>query len=278
MDHEARACEAVIEIIRRRSRQRYRIESRPDKENRGSQDIDFILSSKDVATKFAVEHTTLESFENQRTDSHMIDSFVERLKKECEGHVRPYTFYLLHIPTDMVRRTKGKQQERIIDELLTWIPTVMDDMDPYKNRWASIETFGHRIWLSMRNSYHFSRILVPAQIVPYDEDSQRRVARVDRALADKLPKLHDYKTAGYDTILILEAPWADILSNSTLVAESTMRASVGHEHHLPDYIYQVSSFVDRIDEGWVLKDHAQWRKDVPENGPYRNLAQPDPES
>lgn len=126
-DHETIACHAVIDVIKRRTGNLYRICSRPDIENRDSKDIDFILTATD-GPNIAVEHTTLDSFENQRGLGHMAVKYIQNVEKQIKPYMQTDTCYYLTIPSHFVSSTSKKEQRNVLSELITWIPDVIESL------------------------------------------------------------------------------------------------------------------------------------------------------
>ena len=266
-DHENVAIAAVIEIIKRRTARSYWIECRPDEKNRNSKDIDFILSSEQ-GPNLAVEHTTVESFDNQRGFGQLVVQFVGRIEEQFRPFLLPDTYHYLTIPTDFVPRTTKSEQQRAISQIVTWMQNVMHELEPHGKR-VSLDLMDgqFRVWFGRGgNHVKLNGRLHPRQMAPPNLEEQRPI-RLKRALSDKLPKLLKYKTVGYETLLVLDD--VDMaLSNNVLVEETITDLCSRHSFDPPDHIYQLTSFGDEIVEGWIIKERDSWGRRIQNPGPF----------
>lgn len=272
-DHETTACAAVIDIINRRSGKFYQIASRPDKQNRNSRDIDFIITV-DEGPDIAVEHTTLDSFNNQRGLGQMVVQFIGRVEQQFCQFLPANTYYKLTLPSNFIRDTSKREQRDAISQLLEWMPKIINTLSPH-GRQVSIDLVDGRFkaWLERGGTHpRLNGRLLPGQIAPTNLEEQR-IERLDRAMKDKLPKLAPYSKTGYETLLILDdTDYA--LSNSRLIEEATLYLRSNHLSLLPDHIYQLTTFKDEIVEGWVLKERGLWAEQILNRGPFYDFMKP----
>ena len=266
-DHEIFTCHAVIDIIERRSGNLYKIIRRPDKENRDSKDIDFILTTTE-GPDIAVEHTTLDSFENQRGLGHIAVKYIQAVEKEIMPYMHTDTYYYLTMPSHFISNTSKNEQRSVLSELLTWIPDVIESLQPHGHQISRDLLHGrYRFWFGRGGTHpKLNGKLLAGQIAPNNMEEQR-LNRIDRAMSDKLNKLAPYKLKGYETLLILDdTDYA--LSNSMLVEENVLSLHSKYEYCLSNHIYQLTSFKDEIVEAWMLKENELWTDKIPNRGPF----------
>jgi len=267
LDHETIACNAVINVIKRRIGKQYRIFSRPDTENRDSKDIDFILTATD-GPDIAVEHTTLDSFENQRGLGHMAVKYIKNVETKIKPYMQKDTYYYLWMPSHFVNSTSKKEQRDVLSELLTWIPDVIESLKPH-GRKISREILDRRykFWFGRGGTHpKLNGTLLPGIIAP-DNMEEQRINRIYRAMSDKLQKLFPYKLKRYETLLILDDTDFS-LSNSMTVEETVINVREKYKGCLSNYIYQLTSFKDDIVEAWLLKEQEKWANEISNRGPF----------
>lgn len=81
--NEKNACKAFIEILKKITGVEYNKESSPDEQSSAIPDIDWILILKDSRShRIAVEHTIVESFENQIVYVHHSSDVVKQINEK----------------------------------------------------------------------------------------------------------------------------------------------------------------------------------------------------
>lgn len=205
---------------------------------------------------WAIEHTLVETFENQLQDNARLSEFFDPLRMSVEDFL-PEGHYQVVVPVGVVDGLRGPD----LDEL-------RQDVE------AAIRSQAHEMYEKGTESAFVRRPIDPASGVaglelhyrpPFelgarsfevarwrpDESEQLRSARVQRALYDKLPKLHSTISEGVDrTVLILEDrdialsnPWLvqDAVDPSVLedeMADWTVVIAAGSQPRLATVIFE----------------------------------------
>ena len=102
---------AFVAYLRKAGFPDLKVDQWPDKENRKTSDIDAI------AGNFAIEHTSIDTLQNQRRDSDWFSQAVGGIEKELSGLVP----FRLNITIEYEAVTKGQDWATIRQNLKTWI-------------------------------------------------------------------------------------------------------------------------------------------------------------
>jgi hypothetical protein len=263
-DYEQVACDALRSILLVRKKVLYFVDKRPDRENRNSKDIDFVLSCQGKP-HVAVEHTSLESFEGQREIAAIHFAFVNEISKRLS--LPQDTYFKLACPIEMYRHLPRKRRQLYETKIVQWITSSIHLLKPHGRMiQLPIENGKYILWLGRGGSHqNLNGRLLPSMVAPTNLDTERN-QRIDRALNAKLPKLLPYQQKGFLTYLLLE-DWDISLSNSQLVKNGVLKLKKKYSNILPYSIIQMTSYNDHIVEAWIVKENKKWASRIYKHGP-----------
>ena len=165
------------------------VESRPDVENRKTPDIDAL------AGPFAIEHTSIDTLENQRQDGSRFSGIVQLLEEEFQNRL-PFRLRLI-FPYEGIK--VGQDWDAIRDSLRNWItdtaPTLPDGPD-------TIAILGIPFEVSIAKESDRHPGLFCARFAPPDDGLSGRLRIL---LKRKIQKLKAYQEAGKTTVLLVES-------------------------------------------------------------------------
>ncbi len=165
------------------------IDRRPDEENRDASDIDAI------AGKLAIEHSSVDTVENQRRDS----SWFWQATGRVEGGLRARPSFRLSIVVPYAGIQKGQDWEGICQSLIDWID---NDARHLPDGRHSIHPPGISFKFSVVKSSGRPPGVFFARSEPQDPSLP---SRLKEQLDRKARKLDTYKRQGYTTILLVES-------------------------------------------------------------------------
>ena len=188
----------VLEVFRRwLNEQRlanYTIAERPDKVNRNSRDIDYVLNSSDRPTKIAVEVSSIWRSEDAGEEDAYFANWFERVRVRVRGGVEG-TFYIF-------------MPARVSDELK---PTAFGDdlLNVIQGETASLETAvkeGKNLALEVQGvRVRLFKAKTDGSDIDYGRfmpDLSKFPDRVKDMLDEKAPKLKGYKGHGMETWIV----------------------------------------------------------------------------
>lgn len=256
---------ALLFVIWKRRHFLYVIADRPDEQNRGKKDIDFVLQSAGHPG-IAVEHTSIESFEGQRRVGFIHADFTKHVEQLVA--VPPDTYLKLACPTEMHVQLSKRERDRLVPSVAAWVTQTVPLLKPH-GRSLPLTIAGGKftIWIGQGGSHpQLNGKLLAALMAPKNLDESRE-QRLERALLEKLPKLLRYDEQGMLTYLILE-DWDISLSNSMIVKDVLLKLRRKHADLLPYGILQVTSYRDKIVEAWLVKEGEKWSSRIYNRGPF----------
>lgn len=255
-ENEKSACEAFISILYNLTGTQYvKLES-PDERNRVTPDVDFLLVSiDDEHDTIAVEHTILESYEGQIGYVNRSYDIVGSINQECGNKIPNDRYYFLAIPPELVDSLVGENRKYFIRDFASWVAEVAPRLEIDKTTQSDYEC--HNITLMCNGSNQELNGNVWRMPQQPGNDEILRAQRLNRAIADKLPKLAKYKKSNFTTALLLE----DIASiPSTVRVSSDEKSRFGN---MIDYLVVFASNMDRMVIGNVWKEKSIWHSSVP---------------
>jgi hypothetical protein len=254
--NEQNACEAFIEILYNLTGTQYVNRESPDEMNRDTPDVDFILASMaDECDTIAVEHTIIESFEGQIGYVNRSYDIIGSINENCRNKIPDDRYYFIAIPPELAQSLTGENRKRFMNDFTSWVAETAPRLVTDKS--ARIDFGGHNITLMCRGSHQ--QLNGNVWGMPQQPESYKilRAQRLNRAIADKLPKLVQYKNRDITTALLLE----DIASIPSIVTmNSDERSRVGNTI---DYIVVFASNEGRMIVGNVWKEKSVWHSSVP---------------
>ena len=261
--NEQNACDTFITILKSLTDIEYGKSKSPDEVNRRTSDVDFVLvSSINENDKIAVEHTIVESFDEQIKYVKRSGDIVREINDCCRQRIPPDRYYFLAVPPIIVDPLVGKSRALFVSYLSSWVVKTAPKLllvDSY----LQTEYEGHKITLTCSGDH--ARLNGKVWCMPEEPENQKALQseRLGRAFGDKLPKLTKYKERGFKTALLLE----DVAG--------TLRGSIlrGYEISLEevDYIVVFVSNEDRMIIGNVWKERSVWYSSVPGNRRFRKF-------
>jgi hypothetical protein len=162
----------------------------PDEENRSSSDIDAI------ASHFAIEHTSIDTIQDQRLKS---DWFL-RVVRQLEDAFLNELSYQLNIIFRYESIDKGQNWQRIRNALISWIANYSPLLSDGKHEISGIEGIPFEFQAIKASSRRPG--LKFARITPNDKTL---AARLRQQLSKKAAKLASYQKDGMTTILLIES-------------------------------------------------------------------------
>jgi hypothetical protein len=255
--NELNARDAFITILKSLTDIEYVASKSPDEVNRRTPDVDFILfSSSNENDKIAVEHTIVESFDEQIRYVKKSYDIVESVNAGCRKQIPSGRYYFLLVPPITVKSLVGNSREhQFVSYLSSWVAETAPKLllvDSY----IQTEYEGHKITLTCSGDH--ARLNGNVWRMPQGPENQKALQseRLGRAVRDKLPKLTKYKEQpGFKTALLLEDV-AGTLYGSTLRGCEISLEEV-------DYIVVFVSNEDQMIVGNVWKEGSVWYSSVP---------------
>ena len=258
--HALNACFALLDVLRQRHGKKSMVVEHPDELDRINKPVDCIIESNGGQT-VAVEHTTIESIENQRKFSSMARRFVRWIE---ETDAIPSDCYaVLALPVNFFRSFNDGYREQYVRVFRDWINEALPALQTANsNKGVPKEIAGNRFWLAYGGAYPRIYGKISPRISVGDTVEAERIRRIEYVFTAKLPKLARYRVYGTKTLLIFDD--ADIsLSNKWLVQDAIAAVVQTDEWVLPDKIVNMTQGVeDNIVDAWFLKDGHSWNDDV----------------
>ncbi|HUX60498.1 MAG TPA: hypothetical protein VMV32_04235 [Ignavibacteriaceae bacterium] len=178
------------------------LEMRPDIENRQTKDIDCILLDQNSRMQIAIEHTIVESFDNQI--KYVEEQF--RLVKAIESHLTHFLpdgkCFDLSISEELIIGKNKSSRKQLAKDIAKAISPIICTLAV--DEYDEIRFQGKSIYLMCYESVgQLNCGLVPIQLSP-ENKKQKAKERFFRAYSSKVQKLISYKGKGLRTCLILE--------------------------------------------------------------------------
>ena len=256
--NELNARDAFITILKSLTDLEYVESESPDEVNRRTPDVDFLLfSSSDENDKIAVEHTRVESFNEQIKYVKRWRDIACSVNAGCRKRIPPDRYYFLAAPPIIVDSLVGKRREQFVSDLSSWVAETAPKLlqvDSY----IQTEYEGHKITLICSGNHAYLNGNVWG--MPQEPENQKALQseRLRRAVDTKVPKLTKYKRrSGFKTALLLEDV-AGTLRGSTLSGYEISLEEV-------DYVVVFVSNEDKMIIGNVWKERSVWYSSVPGN-------------
>ena len=270
-DNEGKVCDGVVRFIEKRTgaiRTQVRL---PEIDGVGPP-VDLRL--KLDAQNYAIEHTQIESFENQIKTGVIIKEILDYFKINLPVPFPSPAYYELQYPIDICFPTGKTKRERALNSLVEWIctnekvlrerirsrpmrpyiPWVADDFVCGMPAGLDCE-FELLCWLDAvrirrKPGSIWMRPIIPEDLKPL------RSKRLMRAFSKKCPKLQRCKAEGARTVLVLES------SDNTLMSfefrDNLLPQLLAKHTNAPDEIFLVETHTD-LWWVWPIKcDDGHW--------------------
>lgn len=207
--------QAFVDHLNANGHPNLKIDCWPDENNRQSQDIDAIAGS------FAIEHTSIDTIENQRRDSDYFMQVIEGLEAEFVSKLN----FRLEITISYDAVQTGQDWNTVRDAMRSWIGAcsrLLKDGEHTVNGVKDIP-FKMRVWKASARPPG----LIFSRLAPDDPSLPDRIRKL---LEEKAKKLAPYKKKGKTTVLLLESDDGALMSKPMLLKA----IKKGHANKLPD--------------------------------------------
>ena len=290
-NNEGKACDAVVRYLEKNTVETRKNIRHPEKDGVGPPvDLRLMLG----AQEYVIEHTRIESFENQiKTEIKTSDAFrqiYEYITEQISDSLPGPACYQLNVPVSVRLPGRKKKRdrvkhERVLNNLVTWIRMSVHCMDEWDASqpgpipttiWGDVCIKGTPLEFGCEiELFRWPKATLierkPASIViraitqDIDELEGPRFKRLQRAYNDKCPKLKRCKDDGARTVLVLES--FDSVYTSIDEIGRHLPALLAERADVPDEIYLVQTDMSLW---WVFpikRDSGHWpNKGMPIRG------------
>lgn len=281
-NNESRVCDAVVRTLEKWTRETRSDIRYPDKE--GSYppvDLRVRLGTQD----YAIEHTRIQSFENQIATVDVANQIIRHVRKHIPHPFPSLAYYELQFPIE-VSIPKGRgRRPRALGNLVTWIcaneqilrernsDRILPLYNPYEanDRIRGIPLgfdcyFELLHWPVARFILQDPGILSFRFILPSDQESQR-LKSLRQTFSKKCPKLQKCKTEGARTVLVLESSDPGLMIYE--FRGNLLPALLAGCENAPDEIFLVKTSSDHWEVQLLKRDEAHWpNTGMPELGGF----------
>ena len=271
-NNEGRVCDAVVRTLEKWTRETRSDVRHPDKEG-DTPPVDLRL--KLGSREYAIEHTRVESIENQITTVVVANHIIEHIRKAIPEPFSSLAYYELQFPTDVsLPKGRVKKRERALGDLVEWIHAsektlrernsgqILSIRNPYRSNDRIHGTppgfdceFELLQWPSARLVQKKPGSL-SFRFIPPDDMEGPRVGSLRHALSRKCPKLQDCKADGARTVLVLES--GDPGLTSFEFREDLLPSLLSTFTNTPDEIFLVETCRERWSVQLLKRDEAHW--------------------
>lgn len=227
-----------------------------DEEGAPGQKVELICSIG--GEEVALEHTQVESFEQQIQDGHHINDFIRNVTGRLTKGLPAGTF-TLGVATDAMNGLTGTKGDEAAAELAAWIDENVqaivngyDYEDPTSHSRPIEAGIEGRIWFRPGEA---PRTLQFARATP-DPLEEKRVERIKKAYDTKLPKLSAESEKGRSRCLVLEN-CDNSLGNSMLIRSAALIAAKDYHDTQPEWLMLVETDIKPA-EWLVLASNGEW--------------------
>ena len=253
-NNEGKACDAAVRFLEKHTGETRADIHRPEIDGVGPL---VELRLRLGVQEYAVEHTRIESFENQIKAGVIFKKINSYIKQNLSDALPGRSYYELHVPTDICLPRKKRKCDQALKNLVEWIQTSAQclykrNANRFKPAWnpyqsddrirgapaginCSIELLR---WPNANLIRRKPGGLEMKFICPSNLDSLL-FDRLMRALSGKCPKLESCKAEGARTVLVLEN--LDIVLTSFDLIGNRLSALLAKCTDAPDEIYLVET-------------------------------------
>jgi len=263
-EHEEKVLGAALLYIGKLTGETLTTFSRPEARERRRKTVDLLAQGS--SSKYAIEHTRIESFDGQILDNYQFSDLLGPIPLMVAGFLPAENRFVLSVGTKAVKGVKDP--ERVRNALITWIHEKAPLLKPGSNRHLPgtyVREFPPDVPFEVSLSRWHSRRkgLTIGRLEPGDLEEQRQM-RIRTALAEKCPKLHRAKSGGRVSVLVLESD--DLaLANCSLVASAVLE-ELKTRDDVPDQIYLVETEAEPW-AVWTIKCGSPVFPDTPASDP-----------
>ncbi len=255
--NEQRLCEAVIRMLADR-RGECIINAEPiDTVVRNKPAVEWVYET--LTTRFAVEHTRIESFPNQIVEGQRFAQLLEPLETELAGKLPGAFFLSVDVGAARVPAAQHAEVRRALAEWILANGAALDPEErtgPYGNCKITAIPPGVPFELTLhRDCDYESRLFIMQNLV--DDWRSLRCERIREALDRKCPKLLATHDEGCITVLILESN-DPALANRRAITEATV-AELAGRNDSPDIVIWARTSSHPW-KGWLIDEWSQIRR------------------
>jgi len=274
-NNEGMVCDAVVRALEKWSRKTRADVRLPETDGIGPPvDLRLKLGDQD----YAIEHTRIESFENQIGTSIVANRIIRHVSKRIPDPFPSPAYYELQFPID-VSLPKGKpRRDRALNGLVEWVRANERALRERNSAQSLLVRNPYMANDSIRGTppgfgcefelLHWP-IVPPMRVTPGtlsfrfilpDDPEGPRAERLQRAFSEKCPKLEACKAEGAWTVLVLESSDPGLVSFE--FRGDLLPLSLAGCTNAPDDVFLVETCAD-LWRVWLLKrDEGHW----PETG------------
>ena len=270
-NNEGKVCDAVVRFIENRTGE-IRTQVRRPEMNGVGPPVDLRL--KLDAQEYAIEHTRIESFENQIRTGVIIKEIIGHIEKNISVPFPSSAYYELQYPVEVSLPNRKSKRDRTLNNLVEWIcanEKVLRDRNGSRSMrsnfpWVADEyvygipagfncTFELLRWLNAARIRRKPGAIGMRLIIPEDLELLRR-KRLMQAFSRKCPKLQMCKAEGTRTVLVLES--GDDALTSFEFRDNLLPELLAKHTNAPDEIFLVETYSD-LWWVWPMKcDEDHW--------------------
>ena len=286
-NNEGKVCDAVVRALEKWTRE-IRAEIRHPETDKDGPPVDLRLKLGDQS--YAIEHTRIESFENQIGTVVVVNQIVRHIKRSIPDPFPSPAYYELQFPIN-ISLPKGKaKRDRALIGLVEWVcakeqilhgrnsgrflPVYNPYManDSIRGAPAGFDCQFELLHWPVVPSIRVKPGTLGFRFIPSDDPEDPRAERLRRTFSDKCPKLKACKAEGARTVLVLESSDPGFLSFE--FRGDLLPSLLSGCTNAPDEIFLVETYAD-LWWVWLLKrDEGHW----PETGmPELNVQYYDPD-
>ncbi|MBI3714853.1 MAG: hypothetical protein HY255_02535, partial [Betaproteobacteria bacterium] len=247
-DNEGKCCDAVIRILEEREGGDRTAISYPEHEQH-SAPVEIVCTIG--KTRYALEHTKLQSYPDQLQDGVHFCNALEVLEGKLSGRLPHIGWFMLIIPTGVFDGLSYDDAIHIRNNLESWIIRVAPTMTLSARGFAVLKDvvggvpFDVRLQAMQCSQELLGNLRIARSAPPNIDDL--RLDEIGKTLAKKLPKLKIWSEQGVQTVLVLETE--DIaLANHGKTLDG-LKHHLPLQGHFPDYIF----FVYAIGSQWIVQ-------------------------
>lgn len=228
--NESAVCDFVRSVLSAETGVSIEITGHPDAERRSTEEVEQLWAS--TAHRFAIEHTLLESFVGQLDDDAKFVKLIAPIEGMLAGRL-PGTYTLtVEVGVSAAARVRYGEAHRWISDAVLATASTLPVGQAVTLQVQNLEFPVHLY----RRSQNGSRLLVRRSVSDVEPS---RLERVERALADKCPKLATARKKGCLSILALESN--DIALANFNVVGLAVQEALKRRHDAPDLVVVVDT-------------------------------------
>lgn len=186
---------------------------------------------KGLGITYAVEHTTIDSFNGQRYDDDRFRKVMEKLEKEWSHHPDNW----IEIAIEVAAIPTGVNWDNLSGQIQAWLIQNIPSLPYDCQSVVRIPGVPFQLCISREKVPGQGRMVV-ARLKPRDLPEQR-IAVIRKALDKKVGVLKQYKNKGYSSILLIESSDFALSSRDTIFKDLRQAYQPETDDSVFDHIY-----------------------------------------